>query len=88
MQSLSAVGYFQSVSNSALEEIKNKSLIKDDVRCYISHLPIKGCPEYDAWGEEVLNISDKCLHELYEYSKEMEYIDKYFPYEKFVRRGF
>lgn len=41
-----------------------------------------------AWGEELLDTSDRCLHELYEYSKKMGYIDKDAPYEKFVRREF
>ena len=88
MKNVSASEYFQFVSDGASEEIKNKILSKDGVRCYIRHLPIKGEPGFDGWGEEVLDISDMCLHELYEYSKEMEYIDKYFPYEKFVRRKF
>lgn len=84
----SSADYFQFVSDGASEEIKNKTLSKDGVRGYIRHLPIKGNANYDAWGEEVLNISDKCLHELWEYSKEMGYISKDFPYEKFVRREF
>lgn len=88
MEKLSASGYFQFVSDGASEEIKNKTLDKEGVRCYIRHLPIKGDPNYDGWGEEVLSISDKCLHELWKYSKEMCYIDKSAPYEVFVKREF
>lgn len=88
MRNLSATEYFQFVRSGASEGIKNKMLSKDSVRGYIRHLPIKGCPEFDAWGEEILDISDKCLHELYEYSKAIEYIDKDFLYEKFVKREF
>lgn len=88
MESVSASGYFQFVSDGASEEIKNKTLDKGGVRCYIRHLPIKGDLNYDEWGEEVLNISDKCLHELWKYSKEMGYIDEDASYETFIRRKF
>lgn len=82
------IKYFQFVSDSASEGIRNKALCKDDVQCYIRHLPIKGEPEYEEWGEEVLNICDKCLHELYEYSKEMHFIDDDCSFTSFCHREF
>lgn len=88
MENLSATDYFQSIRSSASEEIKNKALDRDSVRGYIRHLPIRGDADCDGWGEEVLDISDKCLHELWEYSKEMGFIGKDFPYDKFIRRKF
>ena len=88
MQDLSAVVYFQSVNNSASEGINNKTLNKDNVRCYIRHLPIKGELEYNEWGKEVLNICDKCLHELYEYSKEMHFVDDDCSFTYFCHREF
>lgn len=51
MRNLSATEYLQFVRSGASEGIKNKTLSKDSVRGYIRHLPIKGCPEFDAWGE-------------------------------------
>ena len=80
--------YFRHIYFCASGEIKNKTLSKDDVRCYIRHLPIKGDTSYDEWGEEVLNISNKCLHELYEYSKEMHFIDDDCSFTSFCHREF
>lgn len=80
--------YFRHIYFCASERIKQKALSKDSVYGYIKHLPIKGDPSFDGWGEEVLNIADKCLHELYDYSKEMHFISNDLPYGKFIRREF
>ena len=88
MEKMSATDYFLSIHDGASKGIENKALGKDSVRGYIRHLPIKGDPSFEEWGEDVLVISDKCLHELWEYSKEMGYIDKSAPYEVFVKREF
>ena len=80
--------YVRYICHCASERIKHKALSKDSVHGYIRHLPIKGEPGFDAWGEEVLDISDKCLHELYEYSKEMRFISKDCSFTSFCHRKF
>jgi hypothetical protein len=83
---MEAIEYFNTICQDANEQMDIKSLNKDGIKNYITHLPIKG--ENDGWPEEVYTIASNCLAKLYKYAIEMGYIKYNFLYKKFLHKEF
>lgn len=60
---------------------KSKELNSNSIHAFIRHIPIRG---YDESTDNALRISDDCLKQLYEYSKEMNFIPKDYSYDDFI----
>ena len=83
---MEAIEYFNTICQDANEQMDIKSLDKDGIKNYITHLPIKG--KNDGWSEEVYAIASNCLAKLYKYAIEMGYIKHTLLYEKFLHKEF
>lgn len=73
--------YIEDNCNEAIRRIKSKKLNSAGVHAFIRHIPIRG---FNESTENALKISDDCLKQLYEYSKEMNFIPKDYRYEDFI----
>lgn len=67
---------------SVHQDIKERTLSRRVVHACIVHLPIRNVSK--GWNEEIYQLSDKFLQELYQYSKEMKYIDDSITFEEFL----
>ncbi len=70
----------------AYKKMASHTLSYSSVRGYVVHLPIKGKDGY--YPTKAFKASCKCLHALWEYSKEMEYIDTTCSYKEFLFRRY
>lgn len=80
-------GYIQMVERTCYDAYKamaSKSLSYPSVRGYIAHLPVKGKDGY--YPTKAFKLSSECLNTLWEYSKEMKYIDNACSFEDFLYR--
>ena len=73
--------YIEENCNEAIRQLKSKELNLISIHAYIRHIPIRG---FNESTEHALRISEGCLKQLYEYSKEMNYIPKDYSYEDFI----
>lgn len=79
------LAYINDICKDVHDKIQNKSLTRDSVHVVLAHLPnsSKQCND-----EKVLSASTKCLHTLWKYSKEMEYIESSCSYDDFINVKF
>ncbi len=77
------IQYLRELHKSCIKGMVLKELKKDDICAYLRHLPIKGVNE--GWPEQIYTISDIIIHELYTYSKEMDYIPRDMDFKDFVK---
>lgn len=73
--------YIEDICISAIEKMEAKKLSSISVHAYVLHIPKRG---YDESTEKLFRVSDNCLNKLYEYSKEMGFLQKYYSYEEFI----
>ena len=73
----------EALYTSVHQDIIGRMLSKRVVHSVIVHLPIRNINK--GWPEEIYQLSDKFLQELYQYSKEMGYIDESVTFEEFIK---
>ena len=74
--------YIEYNCNEAIRRVKSKELNSAGVHAFIRHhIPIRGFNESTV---HALRISEDCLKQLYEYSKEMNFIPKDYSYDDFI----
>lgn len=66
------------------QDIIGRTLSKRVVHSVIIHLPIRNISK--GWSQEIYELSDKFLQELYQYSKEMKYVDENITFEEFIKQ--
>lgn len=69
--------------NSIHPDIVNRKLSKRVVHSCLVHLPNRNI---EGWSEEIYQLSDKFLTELYQYSLEMGFIDSSVTFEEFLEQ--
>ena len=76
------ISQLENLHDSILRHIEAKDLSVGGVRHYYAHIPVREyCGE---WSEEVYKTSDKLLQSLYEYSKQMDFIDNNASFDDFI----
>ena len=69
---------------SVHQSIIERALSKRVVHSCIVHLPIRNVNK--GWSEEIYDLSDKFLKELYQYSHDMGYIEESVTFEQFIKQ--
>ncbi len=70
------LNYTADVCQSVFNSLESRGLGKDAIRDYIKHLPPSD-------NDKVNDIIEQCLHVLYQYSQEQEYIQNCKSYQDF-----
>lgn len=65
------------------ERIENESLDESGIHAYLRHIPIRGI--HNGWPKEIYELSDPCIHALYEYSKDKGFIPQEYTLEDFLK---
>lgn len=69
--------------NVASLEMKKKTITYDSVWAWINHIPK---PWNVGWDSKIYELSDKFLHELYNYSLDMQFIPPNYSFELFINK--
>ena len=65
------ITYLNEMYNNAHSSMLKKELEMNNVHAFLRHLPNRNI---EGWSEEIYQLADNFLKELYQYSKEMGYI--------------
>ena len=71
--------YIKEMHKDARIRMDNKSLDLPAINAFIKHLPIT-----EEWPSRILECSSKLLIELYDYSKQMNFIDNSISFKEFI----
>lgn len=71
--------------NDAYEAMSHQGLSIYGVQGYIRHLPVRRIN--DGYSDRIYEESMQCIKRLWNYSKEMSYIDQSISFETFIESG-
>lgn len=80
----SALKHYNETYSWVKEDCNSGRLDEDMIHMYLKHIPIRGiCGD---WPDEVYEICDKALFLMYDYAKEVGFVDSNTSYEDFLKK--